>query len=134
MSITVAIPALICAILSLALVGCADETGKDSANTSKRIPEAMRPTLSFYMIPRCFLCQELASTLSEMEKEYGPVMNFRTVDYHLPASQERLQKSQLGSHGIIVSDPHGDELWSLKAHIQGKEELVAAVERLCTPN
>ncbi len=133
MQITVSTHILICSVLSAFLLGCADEGGMDSSNSNRHVPEIMRPTLSFYQIPRCFLCQELSSTLSELEKEHGPVMNFRTVDYHLPASQERLHKSQVGSHGIIISDPEGQELWHLKAHAQGKDELTAAVERIAAP-
>ena len=133
MPITTSIHILICAIVSMALTGCADEGGANSQNSGQRIPEVMRPTLSFYKIPNCFLCQELSSSLGELEKEYRSKINFRTVDYHLPASQERLHNSQLGSHGIIISDPQGNELWSLKAHVQGKDELVAAVKRLGAP-
>ena len=134
MPIHASIQSLICALLVMLLTSCADEGGTQSQTVPQQVPEAMRPTLSFYRIPNCFLCQDIASTLAELEKDYKQAINFRTVDYHLPASQERIHKSQLGSHGVIISDPQGNKLWSLKAHVEGNDELLAAVKRLATPN
>lgn len=122
--------ALTSALAAVLLVACSEDKTGTEQTAASNVPEIYRPTLSFYHIPNCFLCQELSTTLTELEKKHGRFMNFRTVDYHLPASQERIFKAQLGSHGIIVSDPEGAELWKMKAHEESKEDLTAAVKRL----
>ena len=112
------------------LLGCSDDgsSARGRGGSERGVPEAQRPTLSFYHIPQCFLCGELSGTLGELERQHGSAMNFRTVDYHLPASQERIHKNQLGSHGVIIADAEGNSLWSMIAHKESKEALTSAVE------
>ena len=114
------------------LVGCSDQVGNAPPNEAREPSpsDIYKPTLSFYHIPNCFLCIEMEGTLKELERDYGNAMIFRTVDYHLPGSQERLHKNKLGSHGIIISDAEGKSMWTLSGHSQDHEALVQAVERL----
>ena len=122
---------LIFSIAAMFILGCseADQAG-GGRKTESRIPAAMRPTLSFYHIPKCFLCSQISDVLGELEKDYRAQMNFRTVDYHLPTSQETIRRFMLGSHGIIITDAQGNELWSMAAHHQGTDELTAAIKRI----
>jgi hypothetical protein len=123
---------LILSIAATCLVFSCSESEQTGQGEKKGtgIPAIMRPTLSFYHIPKCFLCAEISGALGEMEKEHRSRMNFRTVDYHLPTSQETIRRFLLGSHGIVISDAEGNELWSMAAHHQGIDELKAAVARL----
>ena len=110
---------------------CSDAKRGTSSNSSASDgAAAMRPTLSFYIIPNCFLCADISDALGELEGEYGSKMNFRTVDYHFPASQEILHRFQLGSHGIIITSAEGEALWKMEAHHQGRRELEEAVMRI----
>ncbi len=107
----------------LGLFAC-EKQAPSPESTAPSVPETMRPTVSFYHIPKCFLCLEIASSLNELEQLYRRQLNFRTVDYHFAASQEILQRFQLGSHGLLITDPQGGEIWKYKAH-EGDHAMIA---------
>lgn len=113
-----------------ALTGCKDG-GPEGGATQRlaKVPELQRPTLSFYHIPDCFLCADLQSVIDAAEKRYRSQMTFRTVDYHLPKSQEAIKRFDLGSHGIVITSAEGVTLWSMRAHDEGKDALAAAITK-----
>lgn len=125
-----AFPQALAAIVTILFTSLGPGCSEGRETSSPSLPPVMRPTLSFYKIPECFLCAELTDVLVEQEKIQGTKMNFRTVDYHSPASQEAIRRFQLGSHGIVIHDPQGDQLWSLQAHHRDSEALVNAITQV----
>ncbi len=98
--------------------------------TPPAVPPAQRPTLTFYHIPDCFLCADVRAMLTTKEQENRKFMHFRTIDYHLDSSQEMLKRFQIGHHGMVITDPEGDELWSTSAHYQTVGEIEQAIDRV----
>ncbi len=125
------ITAIFSVLLVMVLPGCKDDAGSTHSDTAiPEIPAIERPTLSFYHIPRCFLCDQLSEVIEKSEKRYRSQMNFRTVDYHLSTSQATIKRFELGSHGIVITGAQGEKLWTFPAHQEGKEALAAAITRV----
>lgn len=124
-----AFPLALAAIVTI-LIASTGPGCSEGRETSSSVPPVMRPTLSFYNIPRCFLCAELEGVLAEQEKVHRTRMHFRTLDYHSPASQQAIRRFQLGSHGIVIHDAQGNQLWSMKAHHQDSDALVNAITQI----
>ena len=116
---------MLLALALLNLQGCEKKAGGTVAKKRQ-----LRSTLSFYHIPECFLCAELRESLAELKKIHSRDLIFQTVDYHHDASQRAIERFNLGTHGIVVTSPDGDELWSMQAHYQEPGSLSAAISRL----
>lgn len=116
-------------ILALGFAGCGEPENPDAAS-SGGVPREDRPNLSFYYIPECFLCLELRNELTALQERFGDRINFGEYDYHLQMSQQGIARFQLGTHGIVIHDNQGNELWTLKAHEEKDGEVARAIEQL----
>lgn len=125
---SVAIGALATAIGALIMiVGCAEETRP--LDDDLAAPPSERPTLTYYYIPECFLCEEVRPMLADLHAEYGNRIHFRELDYHLFSSQEDLRNYAFGHHGLVITDPEGAVLWSDAEH-QKREIIEAAIRKV----
>lgn len=126
--------ALLVILGSLSTQGCFDrKSGEESTNSAEALPPEWRPSLVFYRIPRCFLCDELALEVEALEKKHRSHMNFATLDYHIPSCQEAIKQHGLGSHGIVITDYEGTKLWSLSDHESPAVPLEEAVRQILNP-
>ena len=113
-------------VISLASLQCSDKKPPGSGSIAKRL----RPTLTFYHIPDCFLCLELKESLKEFERDHSGRLRFHSVDYHQDSSQIAIDRFKLGTHGIVITSAEGDVLWSMPAHDQEPGALAAAITLL----
>ena len=121
-------PATWMALLMTAAFGLiACEKRRSGSSSVSKVP---RPTLSFYQIPECFLCQQLSQQLAKLERDYSESLIVRTVDYHRDASQTAIARFRLGTHGIVITTHEGDELFTYRAHTQDLSTLYNALEQL----
>lgn len=121
----------IAGLLALLLGAC----GRNGETQSQGAPETPPPgqlSLSFHAIPECFLCESLRHELAELEERYASRMRFREYDYHLEMSQQGIKRFQLGTHGIVIHDDHGNAFWTWKAHEEMGDSLQNIIERILT--
>ena len=112
------LPICLCATF---IASCGDKGSPGGAAQGlARVPELQRPTLSFYHIPECFLCSELQGVIDSAEKRFRSQMTFRTVDYHLPASQEAIKRLRIKcgtvcGHSVAIA---GCFVWGIRRIIR----------------